>query len=96
MFERYTEKARRVIFFARYEASQAGTPQIEPVHLLLGILREDPDLMSRGSTNGREGKSIREAIGTLMAASQGENLYVGRTSALFGNKTCFGLRPRRE
>jgi len=29
MFERYTEKARRVIFFARYEASQFGSPYIE-------------------------------------------------------------------
>lgn len=29
MFERYTEKARRVIFFARYEARQFGSPYIE-------------------------------------------------------------------
>jgi ATP-dependent Clp protease ATP-binding subunit ClpC len=29
MFERYTEKARRVVFFARYEASQFGSPKIE-------------------------------------------------------------------
>ncbi len=29
MFERYTEKARRAIFFARYEASQSGSPYIE-------------------------------------------------------------------
>jgi len=35
MFERYTEKARRVIFFARYEASQFGSPYIETEHLLL-------------------------------------------------------------
>ena len=40
MFERYTEKARRVIFFARYEASQFGSPYIETEHLLLGLLRE--------------------------------------------------------
>ena len=40
MFERFTEKARRVIFFARYEASQFGSPCIETEHLLLGILRE--------------------------------------------------------
>jgi hypothetical protein len=40
VFERYTEKARRVIFFARYEASQCGSPVIETEHLLLGILRE--------------------------------------------------------
>jgi uncharacterized damage-inducible protein DinB len=47
MFERYTEKARRVIFFARYEASQFGSPSIESEHLLLGILREDKALANR-------------------------------------------------
>ncbi|MCA1593108.1 MAG: ATP-dependent Clp protease ATP-binding subunit [Acidobacteria bacterium] len=47
MFERYTEKARRVIFFARYEASQFGAPSIEPEHLLLGLMREDKTLTSR-------------------------------------------------
>ncbi|MGI8655071.1 MAG: exo-beta-N-acetylmuramidase NamZ domain-containing protein [Pyrinomonadaceae bacterium] len=47
MFERYTEKARRVIFFARYEASQFGAPAIEPEHLLLGIIREDRKLTKR-------------------------------------------------
>lgn len=41
MFERYTEKARRVIFFARDEASHFGSPSIETEHLLLGLLRED-------------------------------------------------------
>ena len=46
MFERYTEKARRVIFFARYEASQYGSPFIETEHLLLGLLREDKALAS--------------------------------------------------
>lgn len=40
MFERYTEGARRVIFFGRYEAAQNGSPYIETGHLLLGILRE--------------------------------------------------------
>jgi hypothetical protein len=47
MFERYTEKARRVIFFARYEASQYGSPYIETEHLLLGLLREDSALLRR-------------------------------------------------
>ncbi|MGD0180569.1 MAG: Clp protease N-terminal domain-containing protein [Terriglobales bacterium] len=40
MFERYTEGARRTIFFARYEASQYGSPYIETDHLLLGLMRE--------------------------------------------------------
>lgn len=41
MFERYTERARRVVFFARYEASQYGSAYIQTEHLLLGLLRED-------------------------------------------------------
>jgi hypothetical protein len=41
MFERFTEKARRVIFFARHEAGQLGSSYIETEHLLLGLLRED-------------------------------------------------------
>jgi ATP-dependent Clp protease ATP-binding subunit ClpA len=41
MFERYTEKARRVIFFARYEASNYGSPFITNEHILLGLLREE-------------------------------------------------------
>lgn len=45
MFERFTEKARRVIFFARYEASQYGSPHIETEHLLLGLVREDQPLL---------------------------------------------------
>ncbi|MBV9885165.1 MAG: ATP-dependent Clp protease ATP-binding subunit [Acidobacteria bacterium] len=45
MFERYTEKARRVIFFARYEASVYGSPYIETEHLLLGLAREDQPLL---------------------------------------------------
>src|SRR6202789_3314675 len=44
MFERYTEKARRVIFFGRYEASQFGSPVIDTEHLLLGLLRENKAL----------------------------------------------------
>ncbi|HEX9003664.1 MAG TPA: ATP-dependent Clp protease ATP-binding subunit [Blastocatellia bacterium] len=47
MFERYTEKARRVIFFARYEASQFGAIQIEAEHILLGLIREDKNLTYR-------------------------------------------------
>jgi ATP-dependent Clp protease ATP-binding subunit ClpC len=47
MFERYTEKARRVIFFARYEALQYGSQIILPEHILLGLMREDKTLSAR-------------------------------------------------
>jgi ATP-dependent Clp protease ATP-binding subunit ClpC len=46
MFERFTERARRAIVFARYEASHYGNPVIGTEHLLLGVLREDRGLLS--------------------------------------------------
>jgi ATP-dependent Clp protease ATP-binding subunit ClpC len=62
MFERYTEKARRVIFFARYEASQFGSPSIETEHLLLGLLREDDALTNRFLRSHASTESIRKQI----------------------------------
>jgi ATP-dependent Clp protease ATP-binding subunit ClpC len=62
MFERYTEKARRVIFFARYEASQFGSPVIEPEHLLLGLLREDKALTNRFLRSHASVEAIRKQI----------------------------------
>ncbi len=62
MFERYTEKARRVIFFARYEASQFGSPFIETEHLLLGLLREDKALTNRFLRSHTSIESIRKQI----------------------------------
>ena len=62
MFERYTEKARRVIFFARYEASQFGSPYIETEHLLLGLLREDKALTNRFLRSHASVESIRKQI----------------------------------
>jgi ATP-dependent Clp protease ATP-binding subunit ClpC len=62
MFERYTEKARRVIFFARYEASQFGSPYIETEHLLLGVLRDDKALTNRFLRSHAAFESIRKQI----------------------------------
>jgi ATP-dependent Clp protease ATP-binding subunit ClpC len=47
MFERYTQKARRVVFGAVYIARRVGSPMIESEHLLLGLLREDKSLARR-------------------------------------------------
>lgn len=46
MFERYTEAARRTLFFARYEASLLGGGTIEPEHLLLGLIRDHKGAVS--------------------------------------------------
>jgi len=74
MFEKYTDKARRVIFYARYEASEFGTQSIETEHILLGLLREEEmltDLLTRSHTTVESIKkriaehfAIREKIPT--------------------------------
>jgi ATP-dependent Clp protease ATP-binding subunit ClpC len=45
MFDRYSESARQVIFFARCEAGILGSSLVEPEHLLLGLLRVDELLL---------------------------------------------------
>jgi ATP-dependent Clp protease ATP-binding subunit ClpA len=60
MFERYTEKARRAIFFARYEASQFGRHEIETDFLLLGIIRENRALSYRWF--GEDGQDVRKSV----------------------------------
>lgn len=41
MFERYTENARRTIFFGRWEAIQRDSEFIESDHLALSLLRDE-------------------------------------------------------
>jgi ATP-dependent Clp protease ATP-binding subunit ClpC len=66
MFERFTEPARRALFFARYETSQIGGVAIEPEHLLLGLAREGTgivnDLFARASLDLA---SIHEALAPI-------------------------------
>jgi ATP-dependent Clp protease ATP-binding subunit ClpA len=44
---RFTERARRVVFFAQEEASQLGQNEVAAEHLLLGLLRESDSLAAR-------------------------------------------------
>ncbi len=62
MFERYTEKARRVIFFARYEASLVGSTEIGDEHLLIGLMREDKGLLRQYIGGEPSAEAIRAAI----------------------------------
>lgn len=47
VFDEYTPEARRSVFFARATARQLGSDVVEGVHLLLGIARENIDLLNR-------------------------------------------------
>jgi ATP-dependent Clp protease ATP-binding subunit ClpC len=71
MFERYTEAARRTLFFARYETSEMGALTIEPEHLLLGLLRGKTGparTILAGAQLSHEG--AREAIDTQRAVRE--------------------------
>lgn len=63
MFGSLTEKVRRSIFFALYEATQAGSMFIETQHLLLGLLREDRGLAKRLFPDVAKIEEIRTEIG---------------------------------
>ncbi len=47
MLEKYSDKARRILFFARNKAAQFSNPYIDTVHILHGILMEEDAYMSR-------------------------------------------------
>lgn len=61
LYGRMTDKAKRAIFFARYEACQEGENYIYPQHLLLGIVREDRSLAGLLKDEYRRG-SIRAKV----------------------------------
>jgi heme-degrading monooxygenase HmoA len=42
MFERYSESARRALFFSRYAVTQLGGVTIEPEHIVLGVFQGTP------------------------------------------------------
>lgn len=76
MFERFTDRARRALFFARLATSELGGQVIEPEHLLLGVLRAATgptrDLLSRagvGIDSMRQQLSARIATGAKVATS---------------------------
>jgi hypothetical protein len=78
MFERYTERARRVLFFVRYEASQLGSVSIETEHVLLGLLRESKGVIVLPPTDGPERvptllrESIQEQFGVDVIREDGD------------------------
>ena len=62
MFERYTEKARRVIFFANMKPASLEALTSRRSILLLGLLREDKALANRFLRSHAAIESIRKQI----------------------------------
>jgi len=47
MWQRFTERARKVIFYAQEEAQRLGDSQVSTEHLLLGLVRESDSVAAR-------------------------------------------------
>jgi hypothetical protein len=62
LFPRFTLRARRLIFFARYFAGKRGSDQIEVQHFLLGLLEEDAELIRRIVGNPLAVEHVRAGV----------------------------------
>ena len=63
MWQRFTERARRIIFFAQEEAGRFGEHHVCTEHLLLGMLRENDHVAAKIITGlGVSLEQIREEI----------------------------------
>jgi len=105
MYERYTERARRTIFFAKEEAVAAKSSYIEPEHLLLAIIQScEPEL--------NDALKLRDFESDLRAEFPGQPENIGSKRAdvplsnqsrrLLGNAAeeadklnSFAIEPRR-
>ena len=47
MWQRFTERARKAVFYAQEEALELGENLVGPEHLLLGLVREDDNMAAR-------------------------------------------------
>lgn len=70
MFERFTEKAIRVIMAAQEEAKRLGSPFVGAEHLLLGMLREGEPVVLKTLDHFRvDAKTLKEQLEERMEQS---------------------------
>ncbi len=71
MFGRFTERAQKVLMFAREEAKNTNYPYIGTEHLLLGLIREGESVAAKIlSAVGMDADKVREAIAQMVEASK--------------------------
>lgn len=78
MLDLFSESARRIIFWARYEAGRLRYDTIEAHHLLLGFLQEDQDAPLRfaalGDTWTQRGANIETREEPFLTPAAAANL----------------------
>jgi hypothetical protein len=73
MWQRFTERARRVIFYAQEEAGHLGENAVATEHLLLGLTRDDDHLAARILTKlGCSLETLRKEVERQVARSNRE------------------------
>jgi ATP-dependent Clp protease ATP-binding subunit ClpA len=65
MFERFTDRARRVIVVAQDSARQMGHAQIKPEHLVLGLQQGDGLAAKAMGQAGVDGATLHERVAAL-------------------------------
>jgi ornithine carbamoyltransferase len=80
MWQRFTERARRVVFFAQEEAARLGENYVGTEHLLLGLVRESDSVAARildrmGVPLGRLREDIERQV-TRGAGSLGQDMQL--------------------
>jgi ATP-dependent Clp protease ATP-binding subunit ClpA len=71
MFERFTERARRVVALAQEEARMLSHPYIGTEHILLGLLREGHGVAARAlESPGISVEAVRQQIVELIGRGQ--------------------------
>lgn len=71
MFERFTDRARRVLVLAQEESRTLGHSVIAPEHLLLGLLAEHDGVAARALMSaGADLERARQVAGSLLSPSR--------------------------
>ncbi|OYT69965.1 MAG: ATP-dependent Clp protease ATP-binding subunit ClpC [Armatimonadetes bacterium CP1_7O] len=86
MWQRFTERARKVIFYAQEEAQRLGESQVSTEHLLLGLVRESDSVAAR----------ILDRMGVSLQRIRNEiERYATRSEARLGAEMQLSPRAKR-
>jgi hypothetical protein len=69
MFERFTDKARKVVILAKNKATERGDDQIRPVHMLYGLTATDGVAARALTALGVDAAAVERELGRAGGAS---------------------------
>src|SRR5918997_5736382 len=73
MFERFTERSRKVMVLAQEESGRLGHGYVGTEHLLLGLIREDEGVAAQALTaSGVTVDGVREQVETIVGYGEAD------------------------